>query len=454
MKFLTAALFLGVISAEEYEQELAEMLKISVSPAGEKAIEKEGHDVEVVAHRIKGSQPVRNLEASLKRWLKTKEMHDLHKLDVAFWKSPEGQRLKKEWMDVGNVLKAHLKRDKTGLHFDNKHMNNLSDELDDVADQYQALDNSKWDKAFDKAWAAAFKTKQFASLKRRLHSFKGSKEGKALHKEVVDLKKAIRTHLKVTDIPKSWKKDMKKEAESSSSSDDEDLEELLKITVTPKGQKIIEKEARDVGHTAHQIENSQPVRNLKASIKRWAHTKEMKKLEELDRRFLASPEGKRLMKEWHDFGVALKKSIRKTKNGIHIDNKAINNISDEADDVADQYDALEGSKWDKAYTAGWKAATTNKETAALKRRMKSFKKSKEGKALKKEMIDLKKAIHKNLKVTDIPKSWKKEEDSSSSDEELELAVQKKKAIKKAKKAKKEEDSSSDEEVEEYLNLLK
>lgn len=135
-----------------------------------------------------------------------------------------------------------------------------------------------------------------------------------------------------------------KDSESSSSSDDEDLEELLKITVSPAGQKVIESEAREVGETAKKIANSQPVRNLKASIKRWAHTKEMKRLETLDKKFLASPEGKRLMKEWHDFGVALKKSIKKTKNGVHIDNKAVNNISDEADDVADQYDSLDGSK--------------------------------------------------------------------------------------------------------------
>ena len=66
-----------------------------------------------------------------------------------------------------------------------------------------------------------------------------------------------------------------KDAESSSSSDDEDLEELLKITVSPAGQKVIEKEAKDVGHVAKKIEGSAPVRNLKASIKRWAHTKEM-----------------------------------------------------------------------------------------------------------------------------------------------------------------------------------
>lgn len=153
------------------------------------------------------------------------------------------------------------------------------------------------------------------------------------------------------------------------------------------------------------IKDSQPVKELKASFKKWAHSKEMKRLEELDKAFLATPEGKRLLKEWHDVGVALKKSIKKTKSGIHIPNKAMSDISDEFDDVADQYEALDGGKWDKAYTKAWKAATHNKETASLKRTMHAFKKSNEGKDLKKEVVELKKSIKKNLKVTDIPKSW-------------------------------------------------
>ena len=68
MKFLTVALFLGAVSAEEVEDQLSEMLKISVSPAGERAIEKEANDIKIVAHKIQHSRPVRNLEASLKRW--------------------------------------------------------------------------------------------------------------------------------------------------------------------------------------------------------------------------------------------------------------------------------------------------------------------------------------------------------------------------------------------------
>jgi plasmid stability protein len=110
MKYATIALFLGVISAQEFDDELAEALKISITPAGQRAIEAEARDVKQVAMKIKNSQPVRNLEASLKRWFNTREMHNIEKLDKAFLASPEGKRLVAEWKDVGELLKKHLKK--------------------------------------------------------------------------------------------------------------------------------------------------------------------------------------------------------------------------------------------------------------------------------------------------------------------------------------------------------
>lgn len=475
MKYATIALFLGVISAQEFDDELAEALKISITPAGQRAIEAEARDVKQVAMKIKNSQPVRNLEASFKRFVQSKEMHNIQKLDKAFLASPAGKRLVAEWKDVGELLKKHVTHDKktNTLHLDNKHMDDLSDELDDVADQYKSLDGSKWEKAYDAAWRKAVASKQFKSLQRRAHAFKTSNEGKMLKKEVHELKMAVKKNLKVTDIP-----------EDSDSSDDEEIEEvadLLKITITPAGEKEIESEAKDVKETLHKIKGTKVFQNLKMSIKRWLHSKEVKRIEAVEKRFLASPEGKRLVKEWHDFGVALKKHIKKTKNGIHIDNKALNGeINEEFDDVADQYDGLKGSKWDKQYHAAWKAALHNPESQQAKKSMIAFKHSAQGKMLKKEIVELKKSIKKNLKVTDLPKKLqddssssdeeedefdfvakkkvvakkaKKEQESSSSDEEEELSVKKpkKKVAKKAKKAKKvkkAKDSSSDEEEEE------
>lgn len=134
MKFYTIALFLGLITAEEYEDELANQLKISISRKGEREIEKEARDVKHTWKRIEHSRPVRNLESSLKRWCHTKEMMDIKKLDKKFMESPEGKRLIAEWKDVGRVIKKNLKKTKSGLHFPNNKIDELSDELDDVAD--------------------------------------------------------------------------------------------------------------------------------------------------------------------------------------------------------------------------------------------------------------------------------------------------------------------------------
>merc|ERR1712167_425644 len=267
----------------------------------------------------------------------------------------------------------------------NKHIDNLSDELDDVADQYEALGKGKggWKKKFDAAWKKSFATKEFGSVKRRAVDFKNSNEGKMLKKEAHDLKMSIK-----------------------------------------------------------KIHNSPPAKALKQAFMKWAHSKEVQHLKALDKKFLASPEGKRLMKEWHDFGMALKKHIKKDKNGIYIDNKHMDDIEDELEDVKDQYKKLEGSKWDKAHTAGWKAAIHSNEAKALHKAKMGFKTSNEGKMLKKEVVELKNKIKQHLKITDL-----KDSDSSSEEEDEELAAKKK--VKKVvkKKVVKKDDSSSDEEEE-------
>jgi len=81
---------------------------------------------------------------------------------------------------------------------------------------------------------------------------------------------------------------------------------LLKIQVTREGQAAIEKEANEVGQTWEAVKDTQPFRNMGSSLERWADSPEVKQLEELDKKFLASPEGKKLVMEWTDFGEQLK----------------------------------------------------------------------------------------------------------------------------------------------------
>jgi len=65
-----------------------------------------------------------------------------------------------------------------------------------------------------------------------------SKEAKMLHKEVDDVKKALKKHVKVSEVPEEWKKEMN----------------MLKVHV--KNQELIEKEFNDVEKLWENIEDS------------------------------------------------------------------------------------------------------------------------------------------------------------------------------------------------------
>merc|ERR1712178_314661 len=177
------------------------------------------------------------------------------------------------------------------------------------------------------------------SLGRRMKSFKKSPEGQALKKEVA----------------------------------------MLKVTVHNKA--AIEKEWTDVENVWGHIKESRPVRNLGASLERWGESAEVENLKALDKKFLASPEGQELVREWKDVFKTLDGAVFHNDSGFHIDNSKLQALEDELDDVADQYEDLEKTHWNKEYEAAWGAAVTNKQAKSLKRRAESFKHSAEGKAL-------------------------------------------------------------------------
>merc|ERR1711988_381223 len=249
------------------------------------------------------------------------------------------------------------------------------------------MGGSKWDKAYTAAWEKATTSKEAKSVGRRWAHFEKSPEWKALEKELKEFDQALQKHVKVTDLPKEMQADIA----------------LLKVHVSKEGQAAIEKEFNDVGKTMEQIKMTRSVRNLKNSIKRWAHTKEVQAIGELDKKFWASKEGKELMAEMKDFHESLKEHIKPTKDGIHIDEEGMQIIEDEADDVEYEYKQLHGSKWDKAYHAAWEKALSTKEAETLGRRFETFGKSAEWKALQKELHELDMALKKHVKVNDLPK---------------------------------------------------
>jgi len=216
MKYYTLALFLGLVSTYD----ITNMLKVQVSKKGQQRIESEAEDIANTWDAIKDGRRVRNLKSSLQRWGKSKEIANIKALDKKFLASPAGKRLVAEWKDVGECLEDNVYENETGYHVDNSALNELTDELEDVGNEYAKLSKTHWAKDYDEAWKAAFHNKQFKSVKRRANSFKRSKAGKALRKEMHDLKVALKEEVHVSDVPKEWKKH----------------QNLLKIEVSKEGQ--------------------------------------------------------------------------------------------------------------------------------------------------------------------------------------------------------------------------
>merc|ERR1712019_220434 len=100
-------------------------------------------------------------------------------------------------------------------------------------------------------------------------------------KELMELDAALEKHVKVTDVPK----------------DVEDVVEMLHIQLSKQGQLEIEKEIGDVHKTMEAVKMTRSVRNMKNSLKRWGHSKEVGALKALDKQFWASPEGHELKLE-------------------------------------------------------------------------------------------------------------------------------------------------------------
>jgi len=56
-------------------------------------------------------------------------------------------------------------------------MPRLSDELDDIADQYKQLEHSKWARAYEQGFNAAFNNHQAKVVGQNFEAFKTSAEG-------------------------------------------------------------------------------------------------------------------------------------------------------------------------------------------------------------------------------------------------------------------------------------
>lgn len=102
-----------------------------------------------------------------------------------------------------------MKPTKNGVKINNYRLNHhVSKELDDVSDHYEYLGKTHWAKKYDKAYKELFTSPAFNKVKKAGKAFKKAPAGRMLKKEVMEFGGALKTHVKVTDVPPKWKKAM------------------------------------------------------------------------------------------------------------------------------------------------------------------------------------------------------------------------------------------------------
>jgi len=387
---LAAALLCGVATAK-YDDAMS-ALKIQVKPWGQKKIEKEAMDVRRTAKKISNWPATKRLEGALKNWAHSKAAYQLRALDKKFLRSPAGQKLIKEWKDVGRVLKNNVVKTRHGVHFNNGAVNRLSAELDDVSDHYEYLGTTHWNAKYNNAYKNLFTNRAFRKVKMSANAFKHSKAGHMLHKEVSELGQALKTHVKVTDIPPKWKKHM----------------HGLRVELEDNAEENIHEAAHDVEDAWNDIKDSDVVQDLGKAAMEWGTSDEVEDLKALDEEFKASEEGQDLMAEWREFGRILHEAIEETPRGIHIDNDKFDDLEDQADEIKENYEELEETHWHEDFDHAFEQAFTNDEFENLHEAAEEFHDSEEREHLKDAVEDFFETVHDNVKVSDVPEEWMEE----------------------------------------------
>lgn len=334
---LALALLLGVVSANDLKalRNKINNLRIEVSELGQEVIENRANHVHDVAEEIRDTRPVRNLRRSLGRWADSREVRRLEELDQRFWNSEDGQRLARQWQDVGEVLEENVVETENGVHISNAAIEEVGDELEDVGDEYHDLEDSHWANRYENRWNDAKSNEEAERVQRRFKAFKNSEAGHSLKRAVKSLKRAIRNNVEVSDVPDDWELNLMKaprnqvaqatnmarrQSVPSSVLDHNSFVNMVKVhqTANAKPKKAtrglnkdtfnksnkkglshlnnmlhievhhpnrIANAVEDVHDVADAIQDTRPARNLRRSIRSWGDSEEVHRLQRLDERF-------------------------------------------------------------------------------------------------------------------------------------------------------------------------
>jgi len=101
------------------------------------------------------------------------------------------------------------------------------------------------------------------------------------------------------------------------------MNEDLTVTFTKKSQRWLGARFRNMGRHWRNMWRQPAARPIPEQALRWALSPEFLRAEGAKKWWLATPKGQRLLHAWAYHIYLLKKSIKCTGNGFHIDNRAL-----------------------------------------------------------------------------------------------------------------------------------
>lgn len=166
------------------------------------AIKAEGEDVKKVMQAIEKSGDGKNVKAAFERVLASKEVADLKAYDAKFKSTPMGKGLDaaitKALKNTGDSVKA----DESSISISNDKLPALEKDWKAAEATWKSAEKEGWFKPYDQGLKALGESKEAGQLKHAIQEFEKTPNAHALKKELTDLKHAIKTTTRWTDLPK------------------------------------------------------------------------------------------------------------------------------------------------------------------------------------------------------------------------------------------------------------
>ena len=177
------------------------MIRVQLPPAGQKALKKEYHGVEVEVQKFSKSKHAEVIKTNFDFWAGTDEFKNLNSTITDFKNSDAGHKLHDEVEDYFKAIDNATHEIENGFEIDNDQLETIEDESKDVELEFKQLHKNGWGDKLGDAYKKAFQEEHMQNIGKELDDFAKSDEGKQMGRDIEDIGDVLKKNVKVTDLP-------------------------------------------------------------------------------------------------------------------------------------------------------------------------------------------------------------------------------------------------------------